>query len=55
MSGNCRTPASETRYLTARLRKAWFSRAEVRSDGMFASSCSAVSRSAAKWLLPPRK
>ena len=48
-------PASAARYLTARPRNALFSRAATRMDGECRSTFSAVSRSAAKWFLPPMK
>jgi hypothetical protein len=55
MSRNCRMPASAARNRTTRPSHARFSRAEVRAIGVLASTFSAISRSAAKWFLPPRK
>jgi len=50
-----RPPASAARNRTALPRKARFSLAAVRADGVVASTLFASSRSAAKWFLPPRK
>ena len=47
MSGNCRIPASPTRYRTARPRNAGWARTLGRMVGYAAITCSAASRSAA--------
>jgi hypothetical protein len=52
MSRNCLIPAS-ARYRTALVRNPRFSRAAVRVFSALARNWSAVSRSAAKWFLPP--